>query len=35
MITKNSKTSNYHRLLLSFSNKIGLKKNDEYFAFVF
>ena len=35
MITKNSKISNYYRLLLSFSDKIGLNKNDEYFAFAF
>ena len=35
MITKNSKISNYHRLLLNFSDKIGLNKNDEYFAFAF
>ena len=35
MSTKNSKTSDYHKLLLSFSDKTGLKRNDEYFAFAF
>ena len=28
---KNSKTSDLHRLLLNFSDKIDLKRSDEYF----
>ena len=30
--SKNSKTSDPHRLLLNLSNKINLKRSDEYVA---
>ena len=32
MNSKNSKTSDPHRLLLNLSDKIDLKKNDKYVA---
>ena len=33
MISKNSKTSHSHRLLLNFLQKIDLKRSDKYAAF--
>ena len=32
MNSKNSKTSDRHRLLLHLTNKINLKRSDEYIA---
>ena len=32
MYSDNSKTSDPHRLLLNFSNKINLKRDDKYVA---
>ena len=32
MNSKNSKTSDTHRLLLNLSDKIKLRKSDKYFA---
>ena len=32
MNSKNSKTSDPHRLLLNFSDKINLKRSDDYVA---
>ena len=32
MNSKNSKTSNHHRLLLNLSDKINLKGSDKYVA---
>ena len=32
MNSENSKTSDHHRLLLSLSDKINLKRSDEYVA---
>ena len=32
MNSKNGKASNSHRLLLSFTNQINLKRSDKYFA---
>ena len=32
MNSENSKTSNNHRLILSLSDKIKLKRNDKYFV---
>ena len=32
MNSKNSKTSDFHRLLLNLTDKINLKSNDKYVA---
>ena len=32
MSSESSKTSDLHRLLLSLTDKINIKKNDKYFA---
>ena len=32
MSSKESKTSNFHRLLFNLSDKIDLKRSDEYVA---
>ena len=32
MTSKNSKTYDFHRLILNLSDKINLKRNDKYVA---